>query len=998
MKFKKSMLILILAVFLISIAGVCASDVNDTEMASQDSTTVELAQIDENDDISSADESQVVGQTDNQEIISADGNGTFAELESEIRSGYNSIITLGRDYEYEGSGYSSGIAITESITIDGQGHTINSKGKVNIFNVQADNVIIKNITFISSGGADLKPAIQWNYARGTVSDCVFINYLNFRGGAIYGENSYCNISGCVFTRNSAQFGGAVMWLSGQCHISDCIFEKNTAEQEGGALFLVSGCTVSDCIFVSNSATNKNGAAIYWNNNNCVVTNCYFVKNSGSNVVYSYDAENMAVNYNVFLDHNCREISFHHEDSSLNNDYNWFGHNATNYMDNPNVDGCSVWLFLNATANPDAISIFGSSDIVFKLYVYDSSGVSEFDNSRLKAINLTLTPTNGNVNITEVGLDEPVRFNPEDYGIGKITAKIENVRYTTTLKIADGTTFSDLNFVINGNNNDTIVLDKDYTYDPIFDSDLTEGIVINRPLTIVGNGHTLNATGLARIFSIQANNVVIENITFVNGNADRHGGAISWRGNNGNLSDCIFVNNSAGYDGGAVDWNGDNAIVSGCIFVNNSASQNGGAVDLGSDNGIVSGCSFVNNSARDGGAVTFVGYKGIVSGCSFVNNSASLDSGAIILSQSDESIVSNCSFVNNYADRQGGAISWSYTKDGLVSDCSFVNNSARDGGAIILQVCHGGSVSGCSFVNNSACEGDPAYQGGIIHWENYEDGNVSGNIFVNNRANFGIIYFDNYFDGHLSVNDNIFLNNDDVAIYFVKNDSSSNADYNWFGNNATNYDTEPVTTNTGITTWLFLNATADPDSISVSESSDILFKLYSYSASGVSDYDDSKLPVVNLTVTANNGDVDESIIALGDSVEYTYNGGGEASVTAAIENAEYTVVLDVAKANSILSADDLEMAYRDGSAWMVTLTDVNANPIANAVVKVGILGKVYNRVTDADGVASLPINLISGTYAINATFEGDGDYESSFADATVVVNRAAAVLTGYDLEM
>ncbi|WP_292850106.1 hypothetical protein [Methanobrevibacter sp.] len=38
MKFKNSMLILILTVFLISIAGVCASDVNDTAIAGQENS------------------------------------------------------------------------------------------------------------------------------------------------------------------------------------------------------------------------------------------------------------------------------------------------------------------------------------------------------------------------------------------------------------------------------------------------------------------------------------------------------------------------------------------------------------------------------------------------------------------------------------------------------------------------------------------------------------------------------------------------------------------------------------------------------------------------------------------------------------------------------------------------------------------------------------------------------------------------------------------------
>ena len=101
--------------------------------------------------------------------------------------------------------------------------------------------------------------------------------------------------------------------------------------------------------------------------------------------------------------------------------------------------------------------------------------------------------------------------------------------------------------------------------------------------------------------------------------------------------------------------------------------------------------------------------------------------------------------------------------------------------------------------------------------------------------------------------------------------------------------------------------------------------------------------------------------------------------------------------AVLTAEDLVMTYKDGSAWNVTLTD-GTNPISSATVKIGIVGKVYTLVTDADGVASLPINLVAGTYAVNATFDGDDTYEGSFANATVTVNKAAAVLSGENFEM
>ena len=92
-----------------------------------------------------------------------------------------------------------------------------------------------------------------------------------------------------------------------------------------------------------------------------------------------------------------------------------------------------------------------------------------------------------------------------------------------------------------------------------------------------------------------------------------------------------------------------------------------------------------------------------------------------------------------------------------------------------------------------------------------------------------------------------------------------------------------------------------------------------------------------------------------------------------------------------------MTFKDGSAWTVTLTD-GTDPIEGAVVKVGILGKTYSLTTGADGTVSLPVNVAPGTYDVNATFEGDDTYESSFINATVTVGKAVSTLTAEDMTL
>lgn len=107
---------------------------------------------------------------------------------------------------------------------------------------------------------------------------------------------------------------------------------------------------------------------------------------------------------------------------------------------------------------------------------------------------------------------------------------------------------------------------------------------------------------------------------------------------------------------------------------------------------------------------------------------------------------------------------------------------------------------------------------------------------------------------------------------------------------------------------------------------------------------------------------------------------------------------VNKASTMLYAEDLEMRFKDGSAWAVTLTDANGKAISNVKVGIGVAGKVYNIRTDADGVAQLTINLARGVYEINATFAGSDNYEAAFTSAIVTVQNSAAILTASDLVM
>ena len=94
----------------------------------------------------------------------------------------------------------------------------------------------------------------------------------------------------------------------------------------------------------------------------------------------------------------------------------------------------------------------------------------------------------------------------------------------------------------------------------------------------------------------------------------------------------------------------------------------------------------------------------------------------------------------------------------------------------------------------------------------------------------------------------------------------------------------------------------------------------------------------------------------------------------------TITVDSNKA--YLTADDVVMIYKDGSRLYAVLVNGKGNPIANATISFTINGVTYNRTTNANGTASLAINLEYGVY--NAVVSYD---ENTTVNATVTVKSS-----------
>ncbi len=70
----------------------------------------------------------------------------------------------------------------------------------------------------------------------------------------------------------------------------------------------------------------------------------------------------------------------------------------------------------------------------------------------------------------------------------------------------------------------------------------------------------------------------------------------------------------------------------------------------------------------------------------------------------------------------------------------------------------------------------------------------------------------------------------------------------------------------------------------------------------------------------------------------------------------------------MNATDLEMIYKDGSTFNVTVVDGQGNPLANAAVTFNINGIFYTRYTNSEGLANLNINLMAGEYIITSKYD------------------------------
>ena len=333
------------------------------------------------------------------------------------------------------------------------------------------------------------------------------------------------------------------------------------------------------------------------------------------------------------------------------------------------------------------------------------------------VEITTNDAPGNFTIYYAG-EEVANGKVNESGIA--SASFEKIIGTNTVKIVlDGKTtqgltyekdvfipapgmFSDLSSMIA--NNDVVNLTYNIIFDPYEANLLKDGIIINKNVTINGNGYTINGTDLVRIFYIKDNenaNVILRNLTITGGLATSdHGGAIYLRTGSLTIENCTFVANTlknSEAHGGAIHASERTTLtIKDSVFENNTdvpkdagrwwraSQQYGGAiycsdyVNLNVTNTLFKGNKAINNNFEGrearAGAIYSVGSNSNnnIINCTFINNTADNGVGAI---QTRIANIIGCIFDDNYADNDWPTIYVEGNSKGTISYNVFLDNSS-----------------------------------------------------------------------------------------------------------------------------------------------------------------------------------------------------------------------------------------------------------------------------------------------------------------------------------
>ncbi len=732
-------------------------------------------------------------------LTNIDNQDSFTELNQIIEDLTGNELNLTKNYTFninKDLPYLNGIIINKEININGNGYTINGLNKARIFNITANNIKINNLTIINGYNSVNGGAIYWDGANGIINNTEISNSTSFNGGAIYSNGANLNIINATFTNNNAEKdGGAIYFNNHYINIINSTFTHNHATYYGGTIYTISiNSNITNSTFTNNTAGICGGALHLFDFTNGQVTGNTFVENgadTGGAICLAGDASNINITQNIIVNNtdwyeNTGIGTFANSISNINLNENWWGENKpkfkyfTEFI--PELIP-ETWIILKLTKTGEFVTEGG--DIILTaslntLYNNTNNKQTEFTGNIPDRV-VTFNVTKGTVNPESTTINKQADTtytypaNAEDL---IISATVDNqIVYLASFEPKN--TFTALQGLIDATpDGEELNLTQNYTYSTIFDTAYIDGVIIDKQIKINGNQTLINGLNLARIFKITGDNVIINNITFINGTSSENGGTIYWIGTNGIINNSLFENNTA-LSGGAINWEGENGQIINSTFKHNLA-DNGGAVSWTGMYGIINSTTFIDNNASNGGAlswdwaaygiltnsifndnhatgsggaVSWSGINGLIDNTTFTNNTATTNGGAVDWSALKNGLVINSTFINNTATTNGGGIFWGLNNgNGTVIDSTFIKNNALTGGAYYWGLKGNGTIINSTFINNTANEG------GAVLWYYGDDGTILNSTFINNTATIDGGAIQAVVSNNFKADNNLFIKN------------------------------------------------------------------------------------------------------------------------------------------------------------------------------------------------------------------------------------------------
>ncbi|WP_405309933.1 hypothetical protein [Methanobrevibacter sp.] len=527
------------------------------------------------------------------------------------------------------------------------------------------------------------------------------------------------------------------------------------------------------------------------------------------------------------------------------------------------------------------------------------------------------------------------------------------------------------------------------------------------------GSTSSGNGCGAIY-VDGGKINIDNCTF-NHNVAGSGGAIRGGNSAGSIiNNSKFINNT----NLAILWNGNNFEIDNSIFIDNSNQVSKGF-------GPYAPINSAGTLNAYGGAVRIFGDYTKISNSVFNKNKIS----ATIRSNVDrykDPIFNQWNYYNIretfHINTYGGAISVNGNKfyinnisctDNLAYSSGYVNVQYQSstyslvdmnmeqyiyansyGGAIYLN---GGGILSNAFISGNKLDGYANVNKGIVpaqnckiicevkgygvgvYWDGYSRNNlVNNSVFIQNNLSSGqtgsALYLNN-FKG--DVNYNIFLQNPEKGI-----DSSASefsADYNWWGNTASNFNQKLCSDDLGISKWLFLNMSSNNSKLEIGDVATVtldLTNVYDSSSNNIEHAYEINNVDFNLITNKLKTNVSNAVITNGVAhVEIIATIEGQGSLTAEYNGVRSTLTFKISKKTSQINTQINNCSiYNDK-----LIAYVNVTPNATGTLNIYLNNDFYSSIGLTNGNGTYKIDLTGlnvNNYTLYVVYNGDSNYSGS----------------------